>query len=137
MTDFVLERIKQGRGLCPLQYGMLGCEDNVCQRGIYIAQPERKRKKGKYKRMKVSYVCEKCGKKYDTEGEAIACEKRHEVKSGRQKEIDTLVRSFYEDYGHFPTMTFSWDNINSKNTLDESTKTSIQAFQDLLRNLFN
>ena len=66
------------------------------------------------------YCCETCGKKFTTEEEALDCEKAHaeekakreqlsKAKLDREKEVNSLFKtfydaykSFYNDYGTYP-----------------------------------
>ena len=76
------------------------------------------------------YCCGECGKTYNTEEEALDCEKAHaeekakreqlsKAKSDREKEVDGLFKtfydaykSFYNDYGTFPEISGGFNKIN-------------------------
>lgn len=64
----------------------------------------------------MKYICEKCKKIYDTQDEAIECEKRHEVeeiqkkqiaaeRDALEKEINAKIKAYYEKYKEFPTIS--------------------------------
>ena len=66
------------------------------------------------------YCCETCGKRYSTEEQALDCERVHaeekakkeellKAREDREKEVDSLFKtfydaykSFYNDYGTYP-----------------------------------
>ena len=76
------------------------------------------------------YCCETCGKRYNTEEEALDCEKAHaeekakreqlsKAKSDREKEVDSLFKtfydaykSFYNDYGVFPEISGGFNKFS-------------------------
>ena len=76
------------------------------------------------------YCCENCGKRYSTEEEALDCEKVHaeekakreqlsKAKSDREKEVDSLFKtfydaykSFYNDYGVFPEISGGFSRLS-------------------------
>lgn len=71
------------------------------------------------------YCCENCGKKYNTEEQALECERVHKEEKARQEElakeketrtqdieksIKTLendIEKFYEDYGTYPNVSMT------------------------------
>ena len=76
------------------------------------------------------YCCETCGKKFTTEEQALDCEKVHAEKKAkkekllkaeddREKEIDSLFKtfydaykSFYNDYGTFPEISVGFNKFS-------------------------
>lgn len=76
------------------------------------------------------YCCETCGKRYNTDEEALNCERVHaeekarreqlsKAKSDREKEVDGLFKtfydaykSFYNDYGVFPEISGGFNKIS-------------------------
>ena len=76
------------------------------------------------------YCCETCGKKFTTEEEALNCEKVHaeekakreqlsKAKLDREKEVNSLFKtfydaykSFYNDYGIFLKLDGEFNKIN-------------------------
>ena len=71
--------------------------------------------------MKVEYVCEKCGKKYDTENKAKNCEAEHDVlerkkatlkelKETLETRINGLVNKYIEAYGEYPPIKLNEEN---------------------------
>ena len=58
------------------------------------------------------YCCETCGKRYSTEEEALDCERVHaeekakkeellKTRDDREKEVDSLFKTFYDAYKSF------------------------------------
>lgn len=86
--------------------------------------------------MKQQFICDICGKVYNTEEEALACElkcekkrqaeikKEEEVKAkleekeARHKQINDLIKTYIEDYNEFPAyiqkLNNNKDKINKK-----------------------
>ena len=76
------------------------------------------------------YCCETCGKKFTTEEQALDCEKVHEeekakrekllkTEDDREKEVDSLFKtfydaykSFYNDYGVFPEISVGFNKFS-------------------------
>ena len=76
------------------------------------------------------YCCETCGKKFTTEEEALDCEKAHaeekakreqlsKAKLDREKEVNSLFKtfydaykSFYKDYGVFPEISSGFNKFS-------------------------
>ena len=76
------------------------------------------------------YCCETCGKRYSTEEEALDCERVHaeekakreqlsKEKSDREKEVNSLFKtfydaykSFYNDYGVFPEISGGFNKFS-------------------------
>ena len=74
------------------------------------------------------YCCETCGKKFTTEEQALDCEKVHaeekakreellKAEDDREKEVDSLFKTFYDaykafynDYGGFPEISGGFKN---------------------------
>lgn len=61
--------------------------------------------------MKIKYTCEHCKTTFDTEEEALACEKKHEADKQKKQEkmdaaatISAMVNSYVEKYGTMPTI---------------------------------
>ena len=76
------------------------------------------------------YCCETCGKRYSTEKEALNCEGVHaeekakkeellKARDDREKEVDSLFKtfydaykSFYNDYGVFPEISGGFNKFS-------------------------
>ena len=76
------------------------------------------------------YCCETCGKRYSTEEQALNCEKVHaeekakreellKAEDDREKEVDSLFKtfydaykSFYNDYGVFPEISGEFNKFS-------------------------
>ena len=76
------------------------------------------------------YCCETCGKRYSTEEQALDCEKVHaeakakkekllKAEDDREKEVDSLFKtfydaykSFYNDYGVFPEISGGFNKFS-------------------------
>ena len=76
------------------------------------------------------YCCETCGKRYSTEEQALDCERVHaeekvreekllKARDDREKEVNSLFKtfydaykSFYNDYGTFPKLDGEFNKIN-------------------------
>ena len=76
------------------------------------------------------YCCETCGKRYSTEEEALNCEKVHaeekakreqlsKARLDREKEVNSLFKtfydaykSFYNDYGVFPEISGGFNKFS-------------------------
>ena len=76
------------------------------------------------------YCCETCGKRYSTEKEALDCERVHaeekakrdelvKAREGREKEVNSLFKtfydaykSFYNDYGVFPEISGGFNKFS-------------------------
>lgn len=72
------------------------------------------------------YCCEKCGKRYTTENEALKCEKVHAEEKARKEELektkneslkviqsmaDSLnkkIELYYNEYGEYPEATIKY-----------------------------
>lgn len=73
------------------------------------------------------YCCETCGKKFTTEEQALDCERVHaeekvrkekllKAREDREKEVNSLFKtfydaykSFYRDYGTFPDVRYEFN----------------------------
>ena len=76
------------------------------------------------------YCCETCGKRYSTEEQALNCEKVHveekakkeelvKAREDREKEVNSLFKtfydaykSFYNDYGVFPEISGGFNKFS-------------------------
>ena len=76
------------------------------------------------------YCCETCGKKFTAEKEALNCERVHveekakkekllKAEDDREKEVDSLFKtfydaykSFYNDYGVFPDVRYEFNKFS-------------------------
>ena len=76
------------------------------------------------------YCCETCGKRYSTEEQALDCEKVHaeekakqeellKARDDREKEVNSLFKtfynaykSFYNDYGVFPEISGGFNKFS-------------------------
>ena len=72
--------------------------------------------------MKANYICEKCGKIYETPHEAEACEARdteeervkklaEDEKNNRLALINSAVNSYIAEYEEIPRVTITDENI--------------------------
>ena len=76
------------------------------------------------------YCCETCGKRYSTEEQALDCEKVHaeekakqeellKARDDREKEVNSLFKtfydaykSFYNDYGTYPEISGGFNKFS-------------------------
>lgn len=73
--------------------------------------------------MKVYYYCEKCGKSFDSEKEALNCENEHKIKEEKRKKlekekksrleaINELLNSYVQDYNEFPEVNIECEKTS-------------------------
>lgn len=62
--------------------------------------------------MKVRYICDICGKPFDTEAEVIAHEKVHEEEKLRKIEEQEAIRKIQEDINRFKEK-YGYDPVRS------------------------
>lgn len=69
------------------------------------------------------YCCETCGKKFTTEEQALDCERVHaeekakkeelsKAREDRVKEVNSLFKTFYNDYGVFPEISGGFNKFS-------------------------
>lgn len=84
-----------------------------------------------------TFECEKCGKSYNTEKEALACEHKHEyeaklenTKKDISAKISDMVNMYIDKFGEMPDIEFT------KKNREVITRTTLNSVLDMVADLF-